>query len=475
MIIKATSEDARKLFHEGIQTLSSASAFGMCVDVKHCKKQHRYLTKKCKHLSKQFLNTKMGKQWSKEFMSPNLNSDDQLRTILFKKNKIKAVKTTKPSKTFPKGRESVDSESLELISRSYDDLKPYMLYKKLSKVNNTFLTGILKEQVNGIIHPFFHLHIARTFRSSSSNINFHNQPNRDKQQKKIVRSCFVPRKGNHLLTADFSGIEVGTSCCYHKDKKMLKYVRNPDKNNMHTDMALQCYLLDKYDPNGEEKMLRKGAKNGLVFPQFYGDYYKNCAASLASWAELPTKGIFRKKDGRILTTGVHLGKNLIKKGIEDYDSFVDHIQDVEYDFWNNRFKGYKNWKIKNVKEYYEKGYLKTLTGFICSGEMSDNDINNYPIQGAAFHMLLKTFNEVERRLRKYKLKTRLLGQIHDELVFDCHPKETEIVLEIVRSVATEWLLKQWKWIIVPMTIEANIFEVDANWSTSANEVKLKAA
>jgi len=447
----------------------------MHVDVKYCEKQHKYLNKKCDKLIKKFSKTKLGKRWSKTFLSVNWNSDQQLREVLFKKSGIKPVKRTKPSKGHPKGQASCDNESLELISKSYPELKPFMEYKKLAKVNNTFIAGILKEQVNGIIHPFFHLHIARTFRSSSSNINFHNQPNRDKKQRKIVRSSFKPAPGFGIMAADFSGIEVGTSCCYHKDKKMLHYVRHPEKNNMHTDMAVQCYLLDKFVKDGLEKILRKGAKNGFVFPQFYGDYYKNNAASLASWGNLPTKGSFSKKDGEKLITGLSLGEHLIKKGIFDYDDFVDHIQEVEDDFWNNRFKGYRNWKKRNVREYYKKGYLKTLTGFTCSGEMSENDINNYPIQGAAFHKLLKTYIEVFRRLAHYKMKSFLIGQIHDELVFNYYPKEEDNVLEIVQEVACEWLPKQWKWINVPMVVEANVFDVDANWAQDSKVLELKAA
>lgn len=475
MRISATTHDAQQLMHEGAQSLSAASIQGMHVDVNYCLKQHKYLNKKCKILSKQFARTKIGRKWAKAFLSPNFNSDQQLREILFKKEKIQPVKSTKPSKKYPKGQASVDSESLGLISKTVPDLKPFMELKKLSKVNNTFLHGILIEQVDGIIHPFFHLHIARTFRSSSSNINFHNQPNRDKKQKKIIRSAFIPSPGYHLMAADFTGIEVGTSCCCHKDKNMLNYVRHPEKNNMHTDMAIQCYLLDEFIKEGSENILRKGAKNGFVFPQFYGDYYGNNAASLASWGELPTKGNFSKKDGLILITGKSLGQHLIKKGIHDYDDFVDHIKWVEDDFWNNRFKGYRNWKKRNVKAFYKNASLHTLTGFTCSGEMSDNDINNYPIQGPAFHKLLKTYNEVHRRLKLYKMKTKLIGQIHDELVFDTHPDETWYVLEIVKEVACEWLPQQWKWINVPMVIEANIFDIDANWAQDSRVMELKAA
>lgn len=475
MQITATTQDAKNLMHDGCLALSEASIQGMRIDTDYVIKQNKYLTKKCQMLSKEFAKTKIGKVWKKQFLSPNFNSDTQLREILFKNQGIKPVKNTKPSKKNPLGQPSVDNESLELISKNIPDLKPFMEYKKLAKVNGTFLAGILAEQVDGIIHPFFHLHIARTFRSSSSNINFHNQPNRDKKQKKIVRSSFIPRPGFHLMAADFNGIEVGTSCCYHKDVKMLHYVRHPEKNNMHTDMAIQLYMLDKFVKEGGEKTLRKGAKNGFVFPQFYGDYYKNNAASLAAWADLPTKGRFSKKDGVTLINGNSLGKHLRKKGVRDYDDFLDHIQAVENDFWNNRFKGYRDWKKRNVKEYYKNGFLKTLTGFTCSGEMGENDINNYPIQGAAFHMLLKTYIEVYRRLKKYKFRSKLIGQIHDELVLDAHPKETNDVMEIIREVACTWLHKEFQWLIVPMVIEANIFDVDTNWAQDSKVYELKAA
>jgi DNA polymerase-1 len=475
MAIQATTADARKLMHDGIQALSKASIQGMRIDVPYVKKQNKYLNKKCKSLEVEFGKTDIGKKWKKTFLSPNYNADAQLREILFKKEGIKPVKQTKPSKKYPKGQASVDNESLELISKSIPDLAPFMEYKKLTKVNNTFLAGILKEQVDGVLHPFFHLHLARTYRSSSSNINFHNQPNRDKKQKKIVRTSFIPTPGHRFLAADFTGIEVGNSCCYHKDKNMLNYVRHPELNNMHTDMAIQCYMLDQFRKDGAEKTLRKGAKNGFVFPQFYGDYYKNNAASLAAWGDLPTKGAFSKKVGLELMNGKTLGKHLRSKGIANYDDFVEHIKRVENDFWNNRFTGYRDWKKENVLDYYKKGHLTTLTGFTCSGEMSENDINNYPIQGAAFHTLLKTFIEVQRRMIKYKMKSKLIGQIHDELVFDAHASETQYLLEIVRKVACQWVPKQWEWIIVPITLEANIQEVDANWATGSTVQVLEAA
>lgn len=472
MRISATTRDAQQLMHQGVQCLSAATRQGMRVDVGYIQKQMKHLDLKCEMLTDEFAETPLGRKWRKTFISTNWNSDDQLRDILYIKEGLIPIKLTKPSKRFPDGQPSVDNDTLDLISKTHPDIIPFMDYKKMKKVKDTFLAGILREQVDGILHPFFHLHKVKTFRSSSSNVNFHNQPNRDKMQKKIVRQSFLPRKGYHFMACDFSGIEVAISCCYHKDIKMLEYVRHPEKNNMHTDMAVQLYMLDKFIKDGAEKTLRKGSKNGFVFPQFYGDYFVNNAASLATWGELPTSGTFNPEDGRLLCTGLNLGEHLIKKGCPDYESFLNHVQAVEADFWNNRFKGYRDWKKRNVNAYMRKGFLNTLTGFTCSGEMGPNDINNYPIQGSAFHSLLKTYIETFHRMNAKGFQSKLIGQIHDELVVDTHPDETYDVLMIMKEIATQWLHKQWKWIIVPLVLEANIFDVDANWASGSRTIEL---
>ena len=473
-MIKAGTKDAQILMLEGIQALSRASIQGMKINVPYCKKQKIYLTKKIQKLKEEFAKTETGKLWKKYYRTPNFNSDDQLRDILFNKKKLKSVKKTKPSKTYPKGNDSVDKEALTLLAKEEPDIKILAEINRFSPLLNTFINGILKEQVDGILHPTFSLHTTKSFRSSSQNINFQNQPNRDPLQKKIIRSCFIPSKGNQIIAADFTGIEVGISSCVHKDPKMLDYVRHPEKNNMHTDLAIQCYLLDQFEKSGSEKTLRKGAKNGFVFPQFYGDYYGNNVPVLSDWGNLPTKGSYKSKDGLKLMTGLYLGDHLKRKGIRNFNDFKDHIQDVENDFWNKRFKVYKQWKENNVKKYFKKGYLNTLTGFTVQGMMSKNGINNYPIQGPAFHCLLKTFIETDRRIIAKKMKSKLIGQIHDELVFDACPDEKDELLDMVRRVACIWLKKQWPWIIIPLEVEANVFDIDANWAQDSKVIKLAA-
>jgi hypothetical protein len=256
---------------------------------------------------------------------------------------------------------------------------------------------------------------------------------------------------------------------------MIKYVKYPEKNNMHTDMAIQIYMLDEFHKEGSEKILRSGAKNGFVFPQFYGDYYLNNAVSLATWGKLPTQGQFNEKQGLELITGKTLGQHLIQKDIHDFDDFVEHIKQVEDDFWNNRFKEYGKWKKNNVKEYYKNGYLKTLTGFVCSGFLSRNDINNYPIQGSAFHCNLYTFIKLNKEIKKRKLKSKLIGQIHDSIIIDACTKEVTLLMDLLKNIACVQLRKEWKWINVPLEIEANVFEPDAHWASGSEVQVLRAA
>lgn len=470
-VIKPCTPEAYDLIHQGLLAFTDASQNGMRIDIPYCQKQSKILKAKIKLNNTKFKNSDTGKLWRKLFPNYNFNSGPQLSTVLFDKKKGLGIKANKKTK---KDNDSTDNEVLNTLSEKIPEFKYYLKAKKYDKILNTYLGNFIKETVNGMIHPSFNLHTVVTFRSSAQSPNQQNIPKRDKDAKRICRSAIIPSPGHCFIEADFSGIEVCISCCYHKDRKMIQYVKHPEKNNMHTDMAVQIFKLDKFVKEGSESILRAGAKNGFVFPQFYGDYYGNNAPSLLKWGELPTTGRFNEKQGLKLITGKTLGKHLIDKGIDDFDDFLEHMKDIEDDFWNNRFKEYGKWKINNVKEYYKKGYLEMLTGFICSGLMSKNDINNYPIQGSAFHCNLLCFIELNKQMKKYKMKSKLIGQIHDSMVLDAHPKEVDTLMQMIKEIACIWLRKKWKWIIVPMEIEANIFEPNTHWASGSRKQILRA-
>jgi DNA polymerase I-like protein with 3'-5' exonuclease and polymerase domains len=152
-------------------------------------------------------------------------------------------------------------------------------------------------------------------------------------------------------------------------------------------------------------------------------------------------------------------------------TFELHLKKIEDDFWNRRFKVYNQWKKDWYYTYLKKGYFDTLTGFRISGHMKKNDVINYPVQGTAFHWLLWALTLIQKRLRRYRMKSLIIGQIHDSIVGDVYKKELQNYLEIVKQVMTVDIRKHWPWIIVPLTIEAEASPVNGNWYQK-EEVKI---
>jgi DNA polymerase I-like protein with 3'-5' exonuclease and polymerase domains len=277
----------------------------------------------------------------------------------------------------------------------------------------------------------------------------------------IVRKAIYPRPGHQLLEVDFSGLEVRIAACYHKDPNMLRYIKS-DKADMHRDMMEEIFKI-KYNDSEQHAYLRAAAKNGFVFPEFYGDYFINCANYMAcKWGELPN-GIFKDDTGVFVDAGgTTLGRHLRSEGIKSIRSFEKHLEQIEYDFWTNRFPDYAKWKRHWWNLYKRRGYVDLLTGFRCHGVMSKNDATNYPVQGAAFHCLLWSFIQLDRMLER--MDTKLLGQIHDSVLLDVHPDELEKVSAMVQMVTTKLLPDTWKWIIVPLEVDAEICPVDGSWA-----------
>ena len=455
MKIKATRADAYQLVHNGILALARAERQGIRIDTEYCRKKRQHLARKIDFLEKKVKSTKFYRRWRHIYgAKTNIHSNHQLARILYKEMKIEPPKVTES------GQGSTDEGALEQID--VPELKTILQIRKLSKIKETYLGAFVREANNGWLHPFFNLHTVKTHRSSSDKPNFQNIPKRDKEALHICRRALFPRKGHMLLEADFAALEVMISACYHKDPTMLKYLK--DKNaDMHADMAKQIFMLDELDKRlPSHGLLRQAAKNGFVFPQFYGDYYANNAKGLAGWVGLPQKK-WKKGMGIELADGSHIVDHMLRNGVKSFDKFTDHMKAVEDDFWNNRFRVYNAWKKKWIEKYRKQGYLEMLTGFSCSGVMRKNEIVNYPIQGTAFHCLLFTFIRLDEVMRKEKWDSKLIGQIHDSIIMDVLPDELDHIEKTAHKIVREDLPAAWDWIIVPLEIELDKYEVDGPW------------
>lgn len=448
--------DFNSLLAEGGRVLADVSDFGMRVDEGYLADQLRRATRKQRSLREAVLDSDGGREWQRRYGDKlNLESPVQLSAVLFDCLGVEAKSKT------DKGNPSVDAAALKELEPEVPFLGQLLALRKNIKTTQ-YLEQIRREVVGGFIHPAFHLHRARTFRSSSSNPNFQNLPIRDKEQGRTIRRCFIPREGRQILEVDYSGIEVRVAACYHKDPTMLEYINDPAKD-MHRDMSAECYLLPVEEVT---KDIRYCGKNCFVFPQFYGSWWKECSRSL--WDAIPRMNL-------VTESGMPLREWLAGKHIRSLALFEKHIERVERNFWERRFPVYDKWKREWHKGYLRRGYIDGLTGFRCSTLMSRNDCINYPVQGAAFHCLLWSLVRAHGRLLEHGFGRCIVGQIHDSMVLDIEPEYLAGVVELLSKVMTKEIRKHWPWLIVPLDIEAEASPPDEPWHAKEKYIQEESA
>ena len=347
----------------------------------------------------------------------NINSPKQLAHILFTKLMLPVVKRTK---TGP----STDIEVLEgLASQKFEIAEKLMNYRQLSKLKNTYV-DVLPTLINpktGRIHASFNQTITATGRLSSSNPNLQNIPARGEWGKRI-RSAFVPgKKGWELLAADYSQVELRILAHLSEDPELIKAFKE-DR--------------DIHQATADELGISRDAAKTVNFGIIYGISDFGLAKSLG----------IKKTDAA--------------KIIENY--FEKH-------------KGVKAFIEKTIREARENEYVITLLG----RKRPMPDINsphgglksaaermaiNTPVQGTAADMIKAAMVRINLKLQTTRLssskssnfKTKLILQVHDELVFEC-PKEE---VGQLRKIVEEEMVNAIK-LIVPVKVDIG---VGGNWA-----------
>lgn len=447
---------AFKLFFDGARALAEVEANGIRMDVPYLDKSIAEVESKISTLELQLEDFELAKKWRNIYgVKTNYGSPVQMSKMLFEEMGYQSPETT------ASGRYKMDEKTLVKLNDPF--VNNYLEVKKLQKILTTYLKGIRREVVDGYLHPFFNLHTTRTFRSSSNAPNFQNLPVRNPELGRMVRRAFIAREGRHLVEVDYSGVEVCIAACYHKDPTMVEYIKDKSKD-LHRDMATECFCLpasEMIDPVDDEdkkriKRIRYCGKNMFVFPQFYGDWYRDCAKAL--W------GAVNSQDLK-LRDGTSLKSHLAKLGFKNLKKYEGHIQRIETDFWEKRFPVYTQWKKDLLSQYWRDRYLVTKTGFVVQGEMRKNEVINYPVQGTAFHCLLRSLSWIVlEELKHRKMNTLIVGQIHDSIVADVPAEELSDFLGLVRYVMTERLPREWDWINVPLDVEAEVAPLNGSWA-----------
>jgi len=387
-------------------------------------------------------------------------SKKDLHTVIYDVLKVAHTKLTAT------GQKALDHEVLESIDNPWT--KNLVRRRKLYKLIHTYLAQFTREiDPQGLMHPLFYLHTTRTYRGSSADPNFQNIPNRDEEGKAATRKGIMPRNGWRIVTADYGSQEVRVAAILSQDEKLMWYC-SQDDSDMHLDIGSQIWVVD---PDLITKTIRFHIKGGFVFAQIYGSYYLPCAQKLwDTCINLELKNGTTMHD-HLVDIGVLSGSKTRKTKMKlrgklqtttyHFKQFVDHVQSIETWFWE-QFKGLRDWQNRMVKVYQKHGWVEMPFGFRRTGLLSNNKIFNSAVQGTAFHLLMWSYIELNKMCRS-KWDTDLMGQIHDEILYDLNPDELHDVLDMTQYIMQDKIRERFDWVNVPLIVEPEGTDVDQAW------------
>lgn len=327
-----------------------------------------------------------------------ISSPKQLGEVLFEKLGLPAKKKTKTGY-------STDAEVLEELA-PYHPIVPHILnFRQLAKLQSTYIEGLLKEvrEETGHIHTYYRQTIAATGRLSSQFPNLQNIPIRLEEGRKI-RKAFIPSEpGWSILSADYSQIELRVLAHISGDERLKDaFIHNHD---IHTKTAMDVFgvTADQVDSN-----MRRSAK-AVNFGIVYG---------ISDFGLSQNLGITRKEAAQF---------------IEQYFSV---------------FQGVRKYMDDIIAEAKEKGYIVTLLDrrrYVPDIHSSNYNIRSFaeriamntPIQGSAADIIKLAMVRMNDELQKRELSSRMLLQVHDELVFEVPPHELETMKQLVPQVMAE--------------------------------------
>ncbi|MDP8268190.1 MAG: DNA polymerase [Candidatus Tenebribacter davisii] len=399
----------------------------------------------------------------------SLHHKGKRRRPLSKEHKEKISKAIKGVSCPQRGNKQTDEQKRALSIRMSGRTLPKSQVKKLSDSKKEYWKNKKVDQECKVCGKMFK-NVTNTHLKSAHDMTLAEY--KREYNHKIVSIEFhghedvynINVKGAHNFAVS-AGVIIKNS--YHMDKTFIHDITLGD---MHRDLAIEIFMasFDMMDKNNSKyskaqkkkiKELRFFTKNNWTFAQFYGDWFGSCAPKL--W-EIVVEG------GLEFPNGVSVKDHLESKGIyelgvmEKYEpsegSFLEHCKNIEDKMWNERFPDYTQWKKDTIEFYQRYGFIETYFGFRFQGYMDRKQCTNYPIQGSSFHLLLFTLNEIAKFIRKNKLRTKLIGQVHDSVLSDIHKDETEFYVEGVSNIVSD-LQNRFEWLVVPMEIETELSEL----------------
>ncbi|MGJ8658522.1 DNA polymerase I [Cellulophaga fucicola] len=348
----------------------------------------------------------------------NIASPKQLGEILF--GKLKLVDKPKKTKT---GQYSTAEDVLSYLAQDHEIIKNIIEYRGLAKLKSTYIDALPDqvEEVTGRVHTDYMQTVAATGRLSSNNPNLQNIPIRTERGRQ-VRKAFIPRDENYtLLAADYSQIELRIIAALSDETTMIEAFKNGE--DIHASTASKVFNVPLEEVTREQRSNAKTVNFGII----YG---------------VSAFGLSNQTD---LSRGE--SKELIEAYYETYPKLKKYMAEL-VDF--ARDNGY----VQTVLG--RRRYLKDINSrnAVVRGAAERNAVNA-PIQGSAADIIKIAMINIHKKLTQGNFKTKMLLQVHDELVFDAHKTELE---EVTLLIKTE-MENAYK-LAVPLDVEIGIGE---NW------------
>ncbi len=323
----------------------------------------------------------------------NINSTQQLGTILFEKLKLPGAKKNK------KGY-STDVAVLEKLVLAHPIIEKILEYRTLTKLNSTYVEGLVNyiNPTTGRIHSYFHQTITATGRISSTEPNLQNIPTREEIGRNI-KKAFKPKDGYVYVDADYSQIELRVLAHMANDSNMINAFKNDE--DIHREVAARVFNVPFEEVTKEQRSRAKAVNFGIVY-------------GITDFGLAEQIGVTRKE-----------AKVYIESYLEKYNGIKQYMETV-------------------IEKAKETGYVETLFGrrrYI--PELKSNNYMvrefgkraamNTPIQGTAADIMKIAMNTVYKRLEEAKLDAKIILQVHDELMLEVKEEQKEEAKKILKE------------------------------------------
>jgi DNA polymerase-1 len=393
-----------------VQVLKDMEREGIAIDVQGLRDYSKQLEKSLHQLEKDITEA--------AGMDFNLDSPRQLGEVLF--DRLKIDPKAKKTKT---GQYATSEDILQKLEKAHPVISMILEYRQLRKLKSTYVDPLptMCDRIDGRVHTNFMQTVTATGRLSSNNPNLQNIPIKTEKGREI-RKAFIARDKEHiLLSADYSQIELRIVAALSGDKHMIEAFHN--KYDIHTATASKVFHV----PMDEVTREQRGAAKAVNFGILYGQSAFGLSQGL---------NISRTE-----------AKSIIDSYFEQFSALKSYMDNVMHDA---RETGYVETIMKRRR------YLPDINSAnaVVRGYAERNAVNA-PIQGSAADIIKMAMIKVHHTMKHHHLKSKMILQVHDELVFDVHRSEIDIMKFLVKE-CMEHAIE----INVPIEVQV---EVGENW------------